>query len=79
MANNRMHVKRYTGGNATIDRLLAEHWPGEKIWMVNGKHGRRPITADSKEDAIARYNRRHDPVVSDPQPDDEETEVLQRL
>lgn len=51
-------AQRYSGGNATIDRLLAEHWPDETLWHVNGPQGRLPITATTEQEAIEIYVRR---------------------
>lgn len=51
-------TNEYAGGNDVIDRLIAEHWPGERVWMVNGPEGRKPICADTREEAEQIYDSR---------------------
>lgn len=59
MASSKPTGKKYRGGNETIDRLLEEHWPDETYYMVNGRQGRKPIKADSREEAISIYVERY--------------------
>lgn len=42
----------YTYSNDVINKWLEDD---ELIWMVNGPDGRRPIYADSKEEAVEDY------------------------
>lgn len=55
----------YRGGNEIIDRLLAEHWPDETFYMVQGAAGRRPIPADTAEEAVKEYDRRRQESTSE--------------
>ena len=71
MGRNVPEVAKYEGGNETIDRLLAEHWPDETLWHVNGVYGRKPVTADTREEALRIYEEKFKPR------DDEEDLLVQ--
>lgn len=51
----KLTASRYEGGNDRLDTLLAEYWPDEVWYMVNGPHGRRPIEAATAEEAKRAY------------------------
>lgn len=59
MASSKPTATKYKGGNETIDRLIAEHWPDMTLYMVNGPGGRRPVPAPTREEALAIYREKH--------------------
>lgn len=40
------------GINEIIDKYLD---PDETLWIIQGVHGRRPVLAKTKEEALAKY------------------------
>ena len=44
------------GTNSRLDELLD---PLETVWIVNWTHGRCPVAAETEEEAIGKYLRRH--------------------
>lgn len=65
MGSPRPKVNKYEGGNPTMDRLLAEYWPDDTVWMVNGAVGRKPIVAETEKEALEIYERRREEDSSD--------------
>ena len=48
-------IKRYERGqNEHLDRILKD----ETVWIINGDKGRLPIIADTKEEALEKYNKK---------------------
>lgn len=45
----------YKGGNERIDALLNEHWPEDRFYFVNGPRGRKPIFAETEDEAYEIY------------------------
>lgn len=48
-------INRYKGGNERIDALLKSYWPEDEFYFVNGPQGRKPIWADSEDEAFSVY------------------------
>lgn len=47
-----------TGTNDRLDRVIAMFPDDKPLWMVQGKYGRMPITADTAEEACDTYTER---------------------
>lgn len=56
--SRKIEVDEYTGGNERLDVLRLHFPPTERLFMVNGYWGRKPIIADSGEEAVEIYHER---------------------
>lgn len=48
-------INLYKGGNERIDELLNTYWPEDVFFFVNGPRGRKPIFADTEDEAFDIY------------------------
>jgi hypothetical protein len=58
MATPKTEINKYVRGtNALLDRLI-QPAQEDRIWVINGNHGRLLIVADDSDSAMAKYQDR---------------------